>query len=140
MIKFKTKSYTCELPNPELGDTSDIVRGINIKVSRGGTLRAILDTSINSVDSANYILTNLQFNNIPFTKIEEVEKFLRHAAGESVKYVDYNENEWQCSILMDTFDYQSTNRFNSNKKISSNRYIFYDDLGYDFQLTIRRWK
>lgn len=140
MVKFKTASYTCELPTPSIGDTSEAIRGISVKVSRGGTLRSILDTSINSLDSANYTLTNLQFSDVPYTKIEEVEKLLRHSAGEKTTYTDYNGAEWQCSILMDTFEYTSNSRFKSMKRLGFRRAIFYDDLGYDFQLTIRRWK
>lgn len=131
MVTFKTKTYECVLPNPQVGNSDDVLRGVKVNVARNGRLRTVLTT--NSNNSANYTLSNLAFT-VTRKKLEEFKALLNYV-GEPLTYIDKDGVEWQAVLDLETFDYTSSRRLKF-----SNGSETYDELGYDFQIVIRKWK
>lgn len=135
MVTFKTKTYECVLPNPQVGNSDDVLRGVKVNVARSGRLRTVLTT--NSNNSANYIISNLAFT-VDRKKLEEF-KGLLNCVGEPLTYTDKDGVEWQAVLDLETFDYVSSRRFKFAEDPERPE-TYHDELGYDFQIVIRKWK
>lgn len=132
-VQFYDDINSVELPNPVLLDEDNLVRDVKVHISRRGTVHSVLGPSISLLKDKNVIISVLEFSKLTLNQIVLMSGFL--AYNKPCKYLDEYGDLWSCIFIQDDLALTTSERsqfFVREEKV--------DDLGYDLQVTIKRWQ